>query len=643
MKASQPPKFETCLFGPSGIPLPIQASFGRNNGKDNHNHNRTCMCTGGNEEGNLNSKNDDTLHEVRATLDKINEHDNDEHDNDDNDDNDDSENVEQQEPSQHELETQRSIHESSTNIEDGAKDDAKDDADDGVVFNTSNQTHHVTPPPSPKSSAVTSISSSSSSSSTTTTTTTFTINPPPRPTKTAATINTTAPAIKISPLSSTSTSISSKNTTSPTDSTTFTTTTTPGHTINLQELRRLSSQGVPENCTHRPLAWRILLGYLPLDTTKWQQVLNRDRQLYRNLVHELFVVYTKEQNHKYPFHFEGRKLIGRGLKKDGSKGRIVDADKITSWRKHNEKIRKEENDASMVAESATTIYNNKDKIVVNRHVKTESDEQTHDDDDTNDNDHHHHQGESIEVERKPSITNASLHESITGNHNKIHNTNPILDDDNEINENDHTNNIDDQLQFRRGGGDDGDDDSFDEKEYRNEEGKVSMPYNDFDDIPYGVREQWRRSGRDPDCLMVGMGKTISGRYMNALLVTNNDTASTKSNDEERQVKISKSLEGDYDPKWRHFLENASLLDEIRKDVVRTHPDLQFYLEPKDNLGSRRYAAIERILFVWAKLNKGVSTIFVGKKTKKDSQVLLYIILNNEVFVSFCHRSVMFKE
>ena len=29
-------------------------------------------------------------------------------------------------------------------------------------------------------------------------------------------------------------------------------------------------------------------------------------------------------------------------------------------------------------------------------------------------------------------------------------------DDNEINENDHTNNIDDQLQFRRGGGDDGD-------------------------------------------------------------------------------------------------------------------------------------------------------------------------------------------
>ena len=42
--------------------------------------------------------------------------------------------------------------------------------------------------------------------------------------------------------------------------------------------------------------------------------------------------------------------------------------------------------------------------------------------------------------------------------------------------------------------------------------------------------------------------------------------------------------------------------EIRKDVVRTHPTLQFYTEPKDNLGIRRHAAIERILFIWAKLN-----------------------------------------
>lgn len=53
------------------------------------------------------------------------------------------------------------------------------------------------------------------------------------------------------------------------------------------------------------------------------------------------------------------------------------------------------------------------------------------------------------------------------------------------------------------------------------------------------------------------------------------------------------------------MENFKLLDEIRKDVVRTHPDLSFFLEEQDDLGIRRYAAMERILFVWAKLNKGV--------------------------------------
>ncbi|CAJ1947247.1 unnamed protein product [Cylindrotheca closterium] len=54
-----------------------------------------------------------------------------------------------------------------------------------------------------------------------------------------------------------------------------------------------------------------------------------------------------------------------------------------------------------------------------------------------------------------------------------------------------------------------------------------------------------------------------------------------------------------------FLEDAQLLCEVRKDVARTHPDLFFYLEPKDHLGMRRYGALERILFIWAKLNKGV--------------------------------------
>jgi hypothetical protein len=69
-------------------------------------------------------------------------------------------------------------------------------------------------------------------------------------------------------------------------------------------------------------------------------------------------------------------------------------------------------------------------------------------------------------------------------------------------------------------------------------------------------------------------------------------------------------DNDDEQQWSLFLDHASLLDEIRKDVVRTHPDLKFFLEPTDNLGRRRYAAMERILFVWAKLNKGVSSYYI---------------------------------
>jgi len=54
-----------------------------------------------------------------------------------------------------------------------------------------------------------------------------------------------------------------------------------------------------------------------------------------------------------------------------------------------------------------------------------------------------------------------------------------------------------------------------------------------------------------------------------------------------------------------YVDNATLLDEIRKDVMRTHPGLNFYLETQGDLGKRRYAALERILFVWSRLNQGV--------------------------------------
>jgi hypothetical protein len=57
-----------------------------------------------------------------------------------------------------------------------------------------------------------------------------------------------------------------------------------------------------------------------------------------------------------------------------------------------------------------------------------------------------------------------------------------------------------------------------------------------------------------------------------------------------------------DKLFNQYIKDAKTLIEIRKDVVRTHPTLQFYTEQQNNLGIRRHAAIERILFIWAKLN-----------------------------------------
>ena len=282
------------------------------------------------------------------------------------------------------------------------------------------------------------------------------------------------------------------------------------HIINLQELRRLSSLGVPNDCSLRPIAWRILLGYLPLDTSKWQNVLDRDRSLYRTLVNELFV-----RSDDYPFEEEGMKLIGKGLEYDGRK--VVSS----STNKHLQGAER--------VEEAMNELKNKNADGSNSH-------------------------------------NEELGKS-----------------------SDH---------------------SFEDDELHSV------------DIPLSVREQWRKSGRTPESLWAGAGKgklpslssekhsrslSASICNFNALLVNAIETNETTTNDEiDDIIKIAASGESDFDPKWKHFLENASLLDEIRKDVVRTHHDLHFFLEQDDFKGMRRHAAVERILFVWAKLNKGVS-------------------------------------
>mmetsp|Transcript_14279 Transcript_14279/g.47713 ORF Transcript_14279/g.47713 Transcript_14279/m.47713 type:complete len:268 (-) Transcript_14279:157-960(-) len=54
--------------------------------------------------------------------------------------------------------------------------------------------------------------------------------------------------------------------------------------------------------------------------------------------------------------------------------------------------------------------------------------------------------------------------------------------------------------------------------------------------------------------------------------------------------------------WAQQQLDSQLIGEIRKDVIRTLPNLQFFTEAE---GPLRHAAMERILFVYAKLNPGV--------------------------------------
>ena len=64
-----------------------------------------------------------------------------------------------------------------------------------------------------------------------------------------------------------------------------------------------------------------------------------------------------------------------------------------------------------------------------------------------------------------------------------------------------------------------------------------------------------------------------------------------------------------DARWAQWHEDAELRDEIQKDVVRTLPELAFFLEGTgpdgDNAGPLRYEAMKRVLFVYAKLNPGI--------------------------------------
>ena len=141
----------------------------------------------------------------------------------------------------------------------------------------------------------------------------------------------------------------------------------------------------------------------------------------------------------------------------------------------------------------------------------------------------------------------------------------------------------------------------------------------YDVFPQGskYKELWQKSG-----ISLNQGESAAAIGMNRLRVPGellsmddeDSTVQTDATEEEHSseekdsadniAQDSANLDSNErsDDVFAQFCKDAKLLSEIRKDVVRTNPHLRFYLETRNRLGIRRHAALERILFVWAKLN-----------------------------------------
>eukprot|EP00977_Amphora_coffeiformis_P006117 scaffold1323_cov160-Amphora_coffeaeformis.AAC.22 len=141
-----------------------------------------------------------------------------------------------------------------------------------------------------------------------------------------------------------------------------------------------------------------------------------------------------------------------------------------------------------------------------------------------------------------------------------------------------------------------------------EEPSLARPDPVAPEIPETVMEAWKARGKD-EHLLLNLMKSYNALRIQEHAKGRKPVAETTNSGEEPQGAASPTAADDDDDPWaraaQDFVDSAVLLDEVRKDVFRTHPDLAFFLDPLDDLGRRRYYALERILFVWATYNKGV--------------------------------------
>eukprot|EP00546_Thalassionema_frauenfeldii_P004399 CAMPEP_0178913374 /NCGR_PEP_ID=MMETSP0786-20121207/10804_1 /TAXON_ID=186022 /ORGANISM="Thalassionema frauenfeldii, Strain CCMP 1798" /LENGTH=686 /DNA_ID=CAMNT_0020586103 /DNA_START=85 /DNA_END=2146 /DNA_ORIENTATION=+ len=367
------------------------------------------------------------------------------------------------------------------------------------------------------------------------------------------------------------------------------------HCIVLPELRRVCSQGLEGD--FRAVAWRVLLELLPLDTSQWKETLIEKRKHYRSLVEDVFVD---------PELGDGNELRGHHGKRTSAQASLEYHTSFDSLSPNKEQQQAKGESVSrqpgktaqkeLCFDSISANTTNRIKISRSQSFSEPS--------------------ASLEsyrtVRRSKSIDDQLLHinpdakicaakqreilSNYIGGKNMYSSYTEDLKD----------NNVTPVLKTN---------DSFDDsKSQRSQESLADI-------VPTYIQEEWKKTGRDIQALD-GMSCSVNNG-MNKLLVNTRYPSEGETPSTEDAQNASST---DEDKKWYQFFENASLLDEIRKDVVRTHPELYFFLEPKQNLGQRRYAALERILFVWAGLNKGVRYV---QGMNEIVGTIYYVLANDE--------------
>jgi Rab-GTPase-TBC domain len=158
-------------------------------------------------------------------------------------------------------------------------------------------------------------------------------------------------------------------------------------------------------------------------------------------------------------------------------------------------------------------------------------------------------------------------------------------------------------------------------------------------IPAALRTYWQHQGldvnilerlcRDLNALVVVVPNELptTTTTTTSVVETSNDNETSKPFTVASSSSPTSPTPSNDDDQWdaADFVDTALLLDEIRKDVVRTLPDLRFFLEPTRNVGRRRYAALERILLVWAKQHPHIRYV---QGLNEIAGILYYVLAND---------------